>query len=463
MSNVPEPKGDTTATDAAEVEQANGRDPAATEPATEDETAAQAPVATDNDADDSEADDTDAEAAVDDADDDTAAESGADDTDSDATAETDAAAAEADAGADETDDTDAPSKFAKTIKLTPGAIMPREKEIPTGEFTPHGIGGAKRPALKKTTKSGARLRAVIGAVAAVALIGAGTGVYFYIQANKPKLEAVGAVGKAPKVTIPSKEKPATKLQIKNLVPGSGPAVAKGNMAVVNFVGYTWKGKKVADTYKDGQPQMWTIGQLLPGLDKGVTGQKAGGRVLVTIPPSEAFGAQGNSTLGVAPTDTLVFVIDILGNYNKTSAAHGTAVPLDDPKLPKVTDAGQGKAPTVTVPKEDPPSTLQDKTLIQGTGPVVRKGQALVAQYEGRIWKTGKVFDSSWTRGTPAAFPIGTGKVIPGWDKALVGKKIGSRVLLVVPPKEGYGKAGASGAGIKGTDTLVFVIDIVGAH
>jgi FKBP-type peptidyl-prolyl cis-trans isomerase len=166
---------------------------------------------------------------------------------------------------------------------------------------------------------------------------------------------------------------------------------------------------------------------------------------------------------VAPTDTLVFVIDVLGAYNKSSGAHGTAVPLDDPKLPKVTDAGPGKAPSVTIPKADAPTTLQDKTLIDGTGPVVRKGQALIAQYEGRIWKTGKVFDSSWSRGTPAAFPIGTGKVIPGWDKALVGKKIGSRVLLVVPPADGYGKNGAAQAGIKGDDTLVFVVDIVGAN
>jgi FKBP-type peptidyl-prolyl cis-trans isomerase len=454
MNNVPEPKGDTTAADAAEVKQANGRDSAA-EPATEDKTAAQAPVAVDSDADDSGA-----EATADD----TAANADAD-ADQAGAADTEDAADTDDADTDDTDAAeadDAPSKFAKSIKLTPGAT-PKTKELPSGEFTPHGIGGAKRPTLKKTTKSGARLRAVIAAGAAVAVIAAGGGVYLYIQAHKPKLEAIGAVGKAPKVTIPSKEKPATALQIKNLVPGSGPAIAKGDMTVVSFVGYTWKGKKVADTYKDGQPQMWTIGQLLPGLDKGVTGQKAGGRVLLTIPPSQAFGPQGNSTLGVAPTDTLVFVIDILGGYNKSSVAHGTAVPLDDAKLPKVTDAGQGKVPTVTVPKNDPPSSLQDKTLIQGTGPVVRKGQALVAQYEGRIWKTGKVFDSSWTRGTPAAFPIGTGKVIPGWDKTLVGKKVGSRVLLVVPPKEGYGKAGAAGAGIKGTDTLVFVIDIVGAH
>ena len=64
---------------------------------------------------------------------------------------------------------------------------------------------------------------------------------------------------------------------------------------------------------------------------------------------------------------------------------------------------------------------------------------------------------------PAAFPIGTGSVIPGWDKVLVGVKIGSRVLMVVPPKQGYGKKGNSQAGIKGTDTLVFVVDVIARY
>jgi peptidylprolyl isomerase len=58
--------------------------------------------------------------------------------------------------------------------------------------------------------------------------------------------------------------------------------------------------------------------------------------------------------------------------------------------------------------------------------------------------------------------IGAGRVIPAWDKGLVGKKIGSQVLLIVPPGEGYGAEGAPSVGISGTDTLVFVVDILDA-
>ena len=79
-----------------------------------------------------------------------------------------------------------------------------------------------------------------------------------------------------------------------------------------------------------------------------------------------------------------------------------------------------------------------------------------------IWRTGKVFDSSWSRNEPLTTVIGEGQVIKGWDTGLVGQTVGSRVLLVIPPADGYGTAGASTAGIKGTDTLVFVVDILAA-
>ena len=105
-----------------------------------------------------------------------------------------------------------------------------------------------------------------------------------------------------------------------------------------------------------------------------------------------------------------------------------------------------------------------KTLIKGSGPKVAKGQYVIAQYTGYIWRTKKVFDSSWTSGSPFGFVIGASpeQVIPGWDTGLAGQTVGSRVMLVIPPKDGYGTTGASQAGITGTDTLVFVVDIIDA-
>ncbi len=120
------------------------------------------------------------------------------------------------------------------------------------------------------------------------------------------------------------------------------------------------------------------------------------------------------------------------------------------------------APKIVFPKTAPPTTLSATVLEKGTGPVVTRGELLVVNYYGQIWR-GKVFSSSFSQPVPDAVQIGVKRVIPGWDKTLVGQRVGSRVLLVIPPVDGYGKKGLSSAGITGTDTLVFVVDLLGAY
>ena len=175
----------------------------------------------------------------------------------------------------------------------------------------------------------------------------------------------------------------------------------------------------------------------------MTGQKVGSRVLAVIPPKDAFGATGNSSIGVGANDTVVFVIDMLKSFDNTAGVSGTQTSNGGGALPTVTAGAAGKGPTITIPNTAAPKTLQVKTLIKGTGPVVKKGQYLVVQYTGVNWRTKKVFDSSWSRSEPFATAIGEGQVIKGWDTGLVGQTVGSRVLLVIPPADGYGKSGSS--------------------
>jgi peptidylprolyl isomerase len=120
----------------------------------------------------------------------------------------------------------------------------------------------------------------------------------------------------------------------------------------------------------------------------------------------------------------------------------------------------GDKPTVTFPKAEAPTKLEKKVVSEGSGPAVAKGDLLVADYFGEVWNGKAAFDNSYDRGQPVGFTIGAGKVIQGWDDALVGVKAGSRVLLGIPPKEGYGCTGNTNAGIKGTDAIVFVVDVV---
>jgi FKBP-type peptidyl-prolyl cis-trans isomerase len=124
----------------------------------------------------------------------------------------------------------------------------------------------------------------------------------------------------------------------------------------------------------------------------------------------------------------------------------------------------GEKPTVKAdPKKKPDAKLRSAVLVEGKGPKVAKGDLLVADYLGQVYASNKVFDNSYDRGQPAGFQIGSGQVIKGWDKTLVGVKAGSRVLMVIPPADGYGTPGNAQAGIKGTDSLVFVVDVIASY
>jgi FKBP-type peptidyl-prolyl cis-trans isomerase len=279
--------------------------------------------------------------------------------------------------------------------------------------------------------------------------------------------ATGAFGKAPDVTIP-KEKASSELAVKTLITGTGPALSKTDEFVGNYVVYTWDGtghQLRASTYTSSStPTLFTT-PLLNGLQTALDGKPVGSRVLAVIPPKDGFGSAGNSQADITATTTLVFVIDVISAFPGADGVPGTQTASGGGDLPTVTAVGLG-APTVKIPASPvkPPTTLQVKTLIKGTGPALNSGDLAVVQYVGVNWRTGKVFDSSWSRKQPYDFVFDSSDgLIPGWNTGLAGVTAGSRVLLVIPPSDGYGSAGQSQAGIKGTDTLVFVIDVLGSY
>ncbi|ACQ79321.1 peptidylprolyl isomerase FKBP-type [Beutenbergia cavernae DSM 12333] len=122
----------------------------------------------------------------------------------------------------------------------------------------------------------------------------------------------------------------------------------------------------------------------------------------------------------------------------------------------------GDKPQLTFPDSAAPADLAVTVLEQGSGEEVEAGRTIDVHYLGQTWG-GQIFDNSYDRGTSIQFPIGVGAVISGWDDALVGQQVGSRVLVSVPPHLGYGPRGMPAAGINGDDTLVFVVDIVGVR
>jgi peptidylprolyl isomerase len=208
--------------------------------------------------------------------------------------------------------------------------------------------------------------------------------------------------------------------------------------------------------------------MLAGWEQGLKGQAAGSRVELTVPPALAFGTKGTTDgkITINGTDTIVFDIDIVGVYPSVQAdiPAGTGV-LNDAALPAVATAVGKDDPKVTIPAgKQPPTSAVYKPVIVGQGSPVKKGQTVVVQYEGLVWRTGQIFDSSFSKSKSVfATQIGVGDVVPGWDEGLVGQTVGSRMLLVVPPDKGYGAQGQPAAGIQGTDTMVFVVDILDAR
>ncbi|MBC2903424.1 FKBP-type peptidyl-prolyl cis-trans isomerase [Streptomyces cupreus] len=145
---------------------------------------------------------------------------------------------------------------------------------------------------------------------------------------------------------------------------------------------------------------------------------------------------------------------------ETSAAPSPKI-VDGP-LPAITAGTEfDEKPTVAKGSGDPSKDLAVKTVIAGNGQTVAENDYVQAHYLGQVWATAKVFDNSYDRKTPLVIQLAQGSIIDGWRYALAGKKVGSRVQMAVPPTWGYGKQGNSQAGIKGTDTLVFVVDVQG--
>ncbi len=119
-----------------------------------------------------------------------------------------------------------------------------------------------------------------------------------------------------------------------------------------------------------------------------------------------------------------------------------------------------KAPVMPKTSGKPPKTLVVKDLIKGTGATAKNGSAVTVNYVGALYANDKVFNNSFTAGqTFGPFTLGTGSVIPGWDKGIVGMRVGGRRELIIPSSLAYGKKG-QGSTIPPNAALVFVVDLL---
>lgn len=227
-------------------------------------------------------------------------------------------------------------------------------------------------------------------------------------------------------------------------PGDGEELTARHNAQLHIVVLNGDdGAEVSSTYGDATERVFLGDDALTGeiLDS-LVGEQVGARTLFAVPDPSGI--------------TTLMALEVVGATELLDRAEGTPVePAAD--LPAITLDEDG-APSMAPADSPAPDELVVQPLIEGEGEEVGEGQSVVVNYSGWLWD-GDAFDSSWERGEPFTFPLGQGAVIEGWDAGVQGQRVGSQLLLVVPPEQGYGDADQ--AEIPGGSTLVFVVDVLG--
>lgn len=298
-------------------------------------------------------------------------------------------------------------------------------------------------------------------------------------------ESVAVSGKTGEdLKLTSKTPVKTKeLQRSVLKPGEGDVVKDGETIAVTMTMFNGDdGSELQQLPESPVPFVkdQLVGWAYEGIRCGVPGQQA----TVVAPYADMFGEVEPEQTGIEGLKKKIPVVLVMefGEITKADAAEGDSGAaagepgeLSPDKLLKKAEGKAQKAPegfptvkldkdgapTITIPKGvDAPEKLSIATLIEGDGEVVKPGDRVYVNYRGVIWRTGKEFDSSWSRGEPAAFT--TDGVIGGFQKALEGQKVGSQIISVVPAEDGgYGADGLKQQGNEPDDVMVFVLDILG--
>lgn len=259
------------------------------------------------------------------------------------------------------------------------------------------------------------------------------------------VEVTGDFGSSPTATFTTPLE-AEELERTIAIEGDGDETVAGDP--VNAIVSAFSGTSGEQVFS--QPATITVGDetvfeaFLAGIDCVPTGT----RTVTVAPASTLYGEEGNETIGVAPGETLVIVVDVVEVQEALKPAEWTE------NVPEV-QFGEGEAPpTVTLPDIPPPAEYMLKVLEEGDGDEVAQGDTVTLHYQGTSWDTREVFDQSYG-GEPAQFA--TDQVIQGFGSALVGQKVGTKLIVTIPPEYAYG-TDAAGGELAG-QTLVFLVEI----
>ncbi len=211
--------------------------------------------------------------------------------------------------------------------------------------------------------------------------------------------------------------------VEDEVVGTGETVQDGDFVQVNYIGWLYDGGKQGEEFDRSHdaPFDYQVGHgaMVEGWDKGLIGMRVGGKRTLIIGPELGYGER--ELPKIPANSTLKYTIEL-----------------------------------VNVPRVD----IHDITV--GDGPEVADGDFVKVNYTGWLddnGQKGEKFDSSYDRNEPFSFKVGSGMVIKGWDRGIVGMRLGGKRELVIPPELGYGERGTTN--IPANATLHFEVEVVG--
>lgn len=213
---------------------------------------------------------------------------------------------------------------------------------------------------------------------------------------------------------------------------------------------------------DGAPVTATqLREVLPGLADALQCARAGDRVVAVMPATTLLGAAAAAQLP-DPAVSLVAVTDVTRVF--PSSAQGVVLPPVD-GIPSVVTAPSGQ-PGVTMPQQLPPTEQRSAVRVQGYGPVVAAGDVLTLHGSAFAWESGAELSSSWDASERVqqvvASPGPAADGLFGATSALIGERVGSQVIVVVPAEQAGAFAGPGKAVDAEDHTIVLVLDLLAA-
>jgi FKBP-type peptidyl-prolyl cis-trans isomerase len=154
----------------------------------------------------------------------------------------------------------------------------------------------------------------------------------------------------------------------------------------------------------------------------------------------------------------------LGLLAAAGAVTGCGLSASTPMsaLPEI-EGRPGARPTIIVPSAEPGENPVIRVLSRGSGRITQPGEVVITDVEIKLWRDNRNYLNSWETQQPTTTIFDGQHVSPLWEKALIGRPAGSRVLLVAPARFGFGPRGMAPSRVDPLDTLIEVFDIIGGY